>query len=150
VFVEHPNLALTAPYVPPPGSTLTPDAFLDPGLGPDDMFRLSGLQQPVRIGIRGGPGTPSIAIAPKNFGGAIANSIRGITLAEGGFPADTTLPDYNLDGDRSYAWPCWDITNPEPVNAPLTPSTGTPLRPEATLNDSSTREALAEVIPVLA
>jgi len=145
VFVEHPNLTLTAPYVPPAGTTLAPDAFLDPGLGKDDMFLDSGVQPPLTVG-----GPPSIAILPKDFGGAVANSIKGITLAEQGFPRDTRLPDYNLDGDRSYAWPCWDITQPEPVNAPITPSTPTPLRPEATINDQSMQEALAELVPVSA
>ena len=147
VFVEHPNLSLTAPYVPAAGSLLTPDVFLDRGLGPDDLFQLSSLQQPIEpnaVSVR------TIAIAPRDFGGAVANSIRGITLAETGFPQRTTLPDYNLDGDRSYAWPCWDITDPEPAPAATPPATHTPLRPEATVNDGSTHEALASVFPVTA
>lgn len=147
VFVERPTLGVTAPYTPPLGALLTPDIFLDPGLGPDDMFNSSGLQ----LAIPGNPDLPpSIAIVSKDFGGAVANSIRGITLAEGGFTGGTSLPDYNLDGDRSYAWPCWDITDPEPPNPTGSPVTRTPLRPEAIVNDSSTREALVSVIPVSA
>lgn len=152
VFVERP-LSLTAPYTPPVGGLLTPDVFLDPGLGPNNMFLASGLQQ----AFISRQDTPSITLTPKNFGGAIANSIKGIELAERGFPPelengvwqDTLFPDYNLDGDRSYAWPCWDITeSPSPPQA--TPVTKTPLRPEATDNDASVQEALASVNPVFA
>ena len=153
VFVEHPTLSLTAPYTPPVGGLLTPDVFLDPGLGPNNMFLASGLQQ----AFISRQDTPSITLTPKNFGGAVANSIKGIELAERGFPPelengvwqDTLFPDYNLDGDRSYAWPCWDITDP-PSPPPATPVTKTPLRPEATDNDASVQEALASVNPVFA
>jgi hypothetical protein len=64
--------------------------------------------------------------------------------------SDPTLPDYNLDGDRSYAWPCWDVTDPQStiVNDKHPPTTTTPLRPEATVNDSTAHEALASVIIV--
>jgi len=147
VFLEHPHLALTAPYMPPSGQTLTPDVFLDPPAGPDDMFNASG-PQPALPQTSDFP--PAIAIISKNFGGAVANSIKGITLAEKDFPDKSQLPDYNLDGDRSYAWPCWDISDPEPANSSGTPVTRTPLRPEATLNDSSVNEALASVVPVSA
>jgi len=136
---------------------LTPDVFLDPGLGPNNMFLASGPQQAI-VPV---PDPPSIAIVPKNFGGAVANSVKGIELAEGGFQPeledgvlkDTLFPDYNLDGDRSYAWPCWDVTDP-PTNPPGKPLTKTPLRPEATENDLSSifskQEALASVEPVFA
>jgi hypothetical protein len=144
LFLERPALVRTAPYAPA-GQLLTPDAFLDAGLGPDDMFLLPGLQVDIP---RSNP--PGIAIAPKNFGGAVANSIKGITLAEGGFPGNTLLPNYNLDGDRSYAWPCWDVTDPEPANPQGPPLTQTPLRPESTANDASTQEALVSVAAVSA
>ena len=145
VFVERPNLFRTAPYTPAVGGLLTPDVFLDPAAGPDNMFLPSGPQPAVPANA---DRPPSIDIAPKNFGGAVANTVRGITLAEGGFPGGTLLPDYNLDGDRSYAWPCWDITDEEPAGGGPVPSTRTPLRPEATINDSSIHEALASVGPV--
>ena len=45
----------------------------------------------------------------RDFGGAIANAQRGIELALQDFPDGAQLPDYNLDGDRGYAWPCWDV-----------------------------------------
>jgi hypothetical protein len=28
------------------------------------------------------------------------------------------LPDYNLDGDRGYAWPCWDVEEMVAKKAP--------------------------------
>ena len=51
---------------------------------------------------------------PSNFGGAMANcdvAFRMIAAAEanGSLPF---FPDYNLDGDRGYAWPCWDVADP--------------------------------------
>jgi hypothetical protein len=55
----------------------------------------------------------------RDFGGAVANSAQAIELAVAGFPGGTSLPDYNLDGDRGYAWPCWDVT-------PAPPAPGTP------------------------
>ena len=143
LFFEHPNLSITAPYVPAGNGLLTPDVFLDPAAGPDDMFLSTGPQQKV-TGNFTHVITPTITITPKNFGGAVANSIKGITLAEKGFPDGHMLPNYNLDGDRSYAWPCWDVTNPVPVNGITT----TPLRPEATNDGTSVSEALASVVPV--
>jgi hypothetical protein len=53
------------------------------------------------------------------------------------------LPDYNLDGDRSYAWPCWDVVAPPvfpTVDPPTNASAPNPLRPESNL-DFNTHEA---------
>ena len=139
VFSEHPSFSFVAPYDPAPGLTLTPDAFMDAPLGPDDMFAKTGPQE---ASFRG---RPSFEVRFKNFGGAITNSLKGISLSESGFPNGSLLPDYNLDGDRSYAWPCWDILDPVPVGAPPA-TTHTPLTPELTINDANTHEALAEVV----
>lgn len=146
VFFEHPSLPITAPYTPSGDTLLTPDIFLDPDLGPDDMFRAEG---PLTE-LNGQPlSANSKVLTNKNFGGAIANSIKGIKLAEAGFPKPALLPDYNLDGDRAYAWPCWDVMDPEPNNNPSPqPTTATPLRPEATNDNTTTREALVNAIAV--
>jgi hypothetical protein len=123
---ELPAVPFAAPYAPRLGGAsrtnlvpipALPDDFLEAPLGKDDMFRTSGPQQPA-------PG-PSFASTRKDFGGAIANSRRGLDLAAAGFPKDTSLPDYNLDGDRGYAWPTWD------VDVPPTPTSfgGDPLHP---------------------
>lgn len=122
---ERPPLGFAAPYMPgTAGFTAAvirvptlPDDFLDAPLGKDDMFMRSGPQRRVK--------GPSFAQTAKNFGGAIANSQRGIDLAAAGFPGKAFLPDYNLDGDRAYAWPCWDVDGP-----PTPTSFGTdPLHP---------------------
>ena len=106
---ELPSLDFVAPYAPTtPGATVPPDAFIDAPLGPDDMFHPSGPQAP----LLDGAGNPiGIRADPKDFGGAIANSKRAIDAAAAGTPR---YPDYNLDGDRAYAWPCWDV-EPRPV-----------------------------------
>jgi len=163
LYLEHPNFSFIAPYEPAPGGPmLTPDVFLDVPLGKDNMFLESGLQQPTQAPIdpvfsNGPPTVDSITIAQKNFGGAVANSILGIQHAEAGFPDSTKFPDYNLDGDRSYAWPCWDVTdrpNPEPIT-PLNPGTRTPLAPERAkpvdnyleVDDYSKKEAIVKLSP---
>jgi hypothetical protein len=125
---EQPAPVFAAPYAPHPGGgDLThlvmiptlPDDFLDAPLGKADMFRRTGPQRPARRG-------PGFANTAKDFGGAIANSQRGIDLALAGFPNDTLLPDYNLDGDRGYAWPTWDVDKPP---TPAGPPFGDPLHP---------------------
>jgi len=152
LFLERPNFSFTAPYT---GVMMTPDVFIDPNDGPDDMFLLSGPQEfnPGNVDM-----PPSISVQPKDFGGAVKNCIKGIMLFEKGrivdpnkivnSKTDPTLPDYNLDGDRSYAWPCWDVTEPEPIGGGNPPTTPTPLRPEPIINDSSTHEAMASLHPV--
>jgi Zinc dependent phospholipase C len=89
-----------------------PDDFIDAPLGPDDLFSGDG---PVAYDA----GAASFG-GSRNFGGAIENCVKGITLALAGFPDQALLPDYNLDGDRGYAWPCWDVER-GPDGAPTTP-----------------------------
>jgi len=136
IFLERPNFNFTAPYDPAPGSTLTPDIFIDSPLGPDDdMFMSSGPEVDVPNADDFAPN--SISVSRKNFGGAIANCIKGITLSEANFPGGSLLPDYNLDGDRSYAWPCWDVVTPPvfpTVDPPTNASAPDPLRPESGLD----------------
>jgi hypothetical protein len=162
LFLEHPNFSFAAPYeVTPGGPMLTPDVFLDPAIGPADMFKPSGPQQSAPASIdpvflRFEQEVNSISVAPKNFGGAVANSIHAIELSEAGFPDGTLFPDYNLDGDRSYAWPCWDISDPVAIGNPQ--QTRTPLKPERVTSaadplnvpDSSSKEAIVDLQPVSA
>jgi hypothetical protein len=126
---EQPAVLFEAPYRPrtvisPHGEpTLVPtlpDAFIDAPRGKNDMFRENGPEPAA-----GTPPQRTFAPQRKNFGGALANSRRGVDLAEAGFPRGAALPDYNLDGDRGYAWPTWD------VDSPPTPTSfgGDPLHP---------------------
>jgi hypothetical protein len=110
--VEQPPVQWVAPYQAQTSGEFTtqttPDDFIDAPLGPDDMFSTAGPRTPTSTGVK----SNSFADGPRNFGGALANCQRAIALAETGFPNQTTLPDYNLDGDRGYAWPCWDVQCP--------------------------------------
>jgi hypothetical protein len=118
---ELPGLAFIAPYAPtttPAGTVVLalPDVFMDAPLGAN-MFAAGGPQKATSSG-----GVRSFGAARKKFGGALANSARGVDIAKGARPR---FPNYNLDGDRTYAWPCWDV-EPRPVagqppSAPLNP-----------------------------
>ena len=108
-----------------------PDDFMETPLGPDDMFLRSGPQRAIKAE-KGKPST--FASDPRNFGGAIANSKRAIDLAVAGFPAPAVLPDYNLDADRGYAWPGWDVfpaptVHPDLKSNPPIPTDGNALNP---------------------
>jgi hypothetical protein len=133
--VEQPPIELTAPYAPTTTvinghvhkvATL-PDDFIEAPLGPDCMFLETGPLQPATTG---GPQPLGTFAGQRNFGGAMANCRRAVELAQKSFPGGTLLPDYNLDGDRGYAWPCWDVVPP-----PASPeSAGDPLRPDHPAN----------------
>lgn len=133
---EQPSLDFVAPYMPTAaGGTVPPDAFIDAPLGPDDMFDpATGPQAELANGIQ------SVA---KDFGGAIANSKRAIDAGAGG---TAVYPDYNLDGDRGYAWPCWDV-EPRPVRPGpnLPPVAGDPLDPA--VNPGGVATVMAKVLP---
>jgi hypothetical protein len=107
--VELNSVRLTAPY--PAG---LPDVFIDTPRGPDDLFSVNGHNGPLQFNDDSG----------RNFGGALENCQRGILLATGKLAGEFQLPNYNLDGDRGYAWPCWQV-KPEPdmnhVPDPLNP-----------------------------
>jgi hypothetical protein len=125
---ENPAVAFVAPYGPSPGSRpipASPDAFIESPLGAVDMFDPAAPRQASLVG-----DVQSFADGTLNFGGAIENSKRGIGLAVAGFPGGKTLPDYNLDGDRGYGWPCWDVT-PAPIAGQ---AAGDPLAPDAPPN----------------
>ena len=132
---EQPAVAWAAPYVGRKAGkgkatvTLpaTPDDFIDAALGPDDMFKPTGPQAATKV-----KNVETFAATKKNFGGAIANSKHGIDLALAGFPGGTMLPDYNLDGDRGYAWPAWDV-----IPAPTDTAAGDPLAPDAPANTAA-------------
>ena len=57
------------------------------------------------------------------FGGIFANCEAALNaavpyVASGTpMPAGTFLPDYNMDSDRGYAWPCWDVDYTYPSKA---------------------------------
>jgi hypothetical protein len=80
-------------YIAPYRAPTRPEDFLDAPRGPDDMFLENG---------------PTFASA-RRFGGVMDNCRRALELASSGFPGLYDIRNYNLDGDRGYAWPCWDV-----------------------------------------
>jgi hypothetical protein len=129
--VERPSVGLTAPYKPAVRGGLMaaefivptlPDDFIDAPLGKDDMFSSHGAEQAVTTG---DPRAPHTFADRRNFRGAIANCLRGIQIAEQGFPSPFGLPDHNPDGDRGYGWPTWDVSPPptgKPPSDPVAPN----------------------------
>jgi hypothetical protein len=124
--VEQPPVGLTAPYkvhgdVDTGGISPTlPDDFIDTLSGKDDMFLASGPEVETSSSDPRAPHT--FASDPRNFGNALANCIKAIAQVRLGFPPPFTLPDYNLDGDRGYAWPCWDVSPQTSPDAPRNPN----------------------------
>lgn len=117
--MEMPPVLLTAPY----GSGSRPEAFLEAPapVGTGSMFRDDALQTAVEE-------AETFTDTSKEFGGAIQNSANAIRdFEEKG--SDIILPNFDMDGDRGYAWPGWHV-NPEPGPDPL--SVGNPLNPDPT------------------
>jgi hypothetical protein len=81
-----------------------PSGFIETPLGDRDLLSLDGLQ-PIGQPFDG-----------RVFGGAVENcraALRRYLAAEAdGTLEDLVFPDYNLDGDRGYAWPCWEQSSP--------------------------------------
>jgi hypothetical protein len=55
-------------------------------------------------------------VPPPDFGGAYENCIIAFQKAKAaeaaGVIPDDLFPNYNLDGDRGYGWPTWDVKVP--------------------------------------
>ncbi|HEX8692755.1 MAG TPA: zinc dependent phospholipase C family protein [Longimicrobium sp.] len=114
---EPPTVKWIAPY----RHGDLPDAFIgdiDAKLdGKDDMFSPGGPVPHDKTQLTYDPASEH----RRNFGGALENCVKAIGLVEKilATPGLTTqqaaeklravLPDYNLDGDRGYAWPCWQV-----------------------------------------
>jgi hypothetical protein len=113
-----PNLLEMPPTWPGPYKTgAKPDDLIDAPHGQREMMAASGpnsgpfdLTLPLPL--------PQADVANYDFGGAIANcrsafiSVDAALRANNMPPPQDFFPDYNLDGDRGYAWPCWDVTTP--------------------------------------
>ena len=101
-------IELPATWPGPYAAGATPDGFTDRPLGLRDMLAASG---PVNIA-----SLPNPPVAFDDFGGAMANCTEAFKRVKTALKANNLtpgfFPDYNLDGDRGYAWPCWDIVRP--------------------------------------
>jgi hypothetical protein len=93
-------------WMGPYGSDVAAEAFIDPPVGKRLMLSPRG---PIDM-------TKPFDPLVDNYGGAIANceiAFRNVIKAEaGGKIPDDIFPDYNLDGDRGYGWPCWNVQHP--------------------------------------
>jgi hypothetical protein len=96
-------------WVSPYPGQMKPDVFISSALGLREMLSTDG---PLDFGELPIPGT--VFNPPSDFGGAIGNcEVAFQTVSEAQSKGSLPLfPDYNLDGDRGYAWPCWDVANP--------------------------------------
>lgn len=107
--VERDSVPYMAPFAPTDRESVgcvptLPEDFIETPLGPDDFFAAAG---PLPL--------PTPPLLRPNFGGALANSDRGLRLALEAFAAGRpvpAMPNYNMDSDRGYAWPCWDVMPP--------------------------------------
>jgi hypothetical protein len=97
----------------------TPDDVFEKPLGKDNMFMASGPAPATTAPLMNHDGTVNTTLktfdgTQRYFGGIFANceaALRAAVpyVAGGSWPEGTVLPDYNLDSDRGYAWPCWDV-----------------------------------------
>jgi hypothetical protein len=127
-----PNMMELPVSWPGPYQTMdNPDALLDRPLGALDL-RQDG---PRDVSANVDAPMKDKAGNDADFGGAIENCRKIFTdvdaaLQQGDLPPNF-FPDFNLDGDRGYAWPCWDLAKPptglDPTSAshPLTVSATT-------------------------
>ena len=85
----------------------------------DDMFSKDGPAPPTTIPLLNPDGTTLASLesfdgSQRYFGSIMANCERALTFAVPHllgrpYPKGVLLPDYNLDADRGYAWPAWDV-----------------------------------------
>ena len=94
----------------------TPEDMLDsPVAGTDDMFSAAGPAPAATFPL---PNTiislETFDGSQRYFGSIMANCEAALKfavpyLSGTPYPKGVVLPDYNLDSDRGYAWPCWDV-----------------------------------------
>jgi hypothetical protein len=107
----------------------TPDDMLERPLGKDMMLSADGPAPPAAAPLLNPDGSLNASLttfdgSQRYFGGIFANCEAALSAAVPyvsgtPLPAGTVLPDYNLDADRGYAWPCWDVDytgSPHPWN----------------------------------
>lgn len=98
----------------------SPDDMLDSAVeGTDDMFAADGPAPATTVPLTNHDGSPLTDLetfdgSQRYFGSIMANCEAALGFAVPylngvAYPEGTVLPDYNLDSDRGYAWPCWDV-----------------------------------------
>jgi Zinc dependent phospholipase C len=100
----------------------SPDDMLDsPVGGTDNMFSAAGPAPATTVPLLNRDPEHSKLTdletfdgSQRYFGSIFANCTAALAFAVPyisgtPYPDGTVLPDYNLDGDRGFAWPCWDV-----------------------------------------
>jgi Zinc dependent phospholipase C len=100
----------------------SPDDMLDSDVpGTDDMFSAAGPAPATTVQLLNPDSHNSVLTdletfdgSQRYFGSIFANCSAALNFAipyisGTPYPDGTVLPDYNLDCDRGYAWPCWDV-----------------------------------------
>ena len=98
----------------------SPDDMLDsPFAGTHDMFTPTGPAPKTTAPLPNPDGTTLTRLeafdgSERYFGSIMANCELALQFAVPyltgtAYPQGLVLPDYNLDSDRGYAWPCWDV-----------------------------------------
>jgi hypothetical protein len=96
----------------------------------DDMFSRKGPAPRALVPLLNTDGTTLTSLesfdgSKRYFGSIMANCERALTFAVPyllghPYPKSVVLPDYNMDSDRGYAWPCWDVDWAAPAGS-ITP-----------------------------
>jgi len=105
-----------------------PEDMLDSNvLMTDDMFSKDGPAPRTMVPLLNSDGTTLTGLesfdgSKRYFGSIMANCERALTFAVPyllgqPYPKGVVLPDYNMDSDRGYAWPCWDVDWAAPANS---------------------------------
>jgi len=115
--IEQPQLGTIAPYA----LGDLPDAFISDRPVRDDMFDNTAFAPQIQLPVVQGNDILHTTVtgfdsSQRDFGAAIPNCIRAIEAILNGQPLP--LPNYNLDGDRGYAWPTWDVDRDPNASSP--------------------------------
>jgi acetyl esterase/lipase len=100
----------------------SPNDMLQGGGMKDDMFSADGPAPRASVQLHNPDGSKltdleSFDGSQRFFGTIFENCEKALSfavpyIAGTPYPGGTVLPDYNLDSDRGFAWPCWDVDYP--------------------------------------
>jgi hypothetical protein len=141
VHVENPNIIFPEQLL----RWATPADMLDSPLDATaDMFSAAGPARATTARLPNPDGSTLTNLetfdgSGRYFGSVMVNCERALQFAVPyltgtAYPQDVVLPDYNLDSDRGYAWPCWDVDWSYQNPATPFPWNGCDPYPQDTLN----------------
>ena len=99
--------------------TMPDDMLESPEPATDNMFSAVGPAPAVTVPLLNPDGSKLTDLetfdgSQRYFGSVFDNCMTAFGfavpyLSGASYPSGVVLPDYNLDSDRGYAWPCWDV-----------------------------------------